>query len=169
MTSIKRVGALFVEDNGPHHVILEAELPRALRSSAGSRWCVLASRGVRGWTEAQASCSPNPLEIGVNSGSSACSGLDFKYWEFFSPFFSFILLHQQRFLAVLLNHCDQTMVLESCCWWEVSHGISEYKLDPLLTSTQAEEVKRQFCSPGVQFYTLKCNGLWQIQRPALYS
>lgn len=98
MTSIKRVGALFVEDNGPHHVvILEAELPRALRSSAGSRWCVLASRGMRGWTEARASCSPNPLEIGVNSGSSACSGPDFKYWEFFPVFFFYSIASAKMF------------------------------------------------------------------------
>lgn len=90
-TSIKSVGALFVEDNGPHHVVtLEAELPRNF-----SRCCWEAdavswpSWGVWGWTKARASCSANPSEIGVNPGRFVWSGLDFKYRDFFPLFFSF--------------------------------------------------------------------------------
>lgn len=89
MTSIKSVGALFVEDNGPHHVVtFGGRTPTDFQQVLlGGRWCLLAQPRLWGWTKARASCSANPSEIGVNSGSFVWSGPDFKHWDFFSPFF----------------------------------------------------------------------------------
>lgn len=92
MTSIKRVGALFVEDNGPHHVVtLEAELPRAL-----SKFC---------WKQMVRLGQPRRARL--NRGTSLLFPKSFwnwgEFWQLcvfrpgfqilgiFFPFFSFIL------------------------------------------------------------------------------
>lgn len=146
MTSIKSVGARFVEDNGPHHVVtLEAELPRTLSKCCweadGVSW---PSRGVWGWTKARASCSANPSEIGLNPGRSVWSGLDFKLLGFFFPHY-FFSCYSIASAKIFSGPADPL-------WSKNGAGVlllvggftpnSVHRLDPLLTSMQVEGIKR---------------------------
>lgn len=147
--------------------LLEAELPRTFSK------CCWEADGVS-WPsqgcEAEPRHEPPVQQILLKLGwilAALCDQARISNTGIFFPLFFFYSIASAKIFSHPADRCDQKMVLEPCCWWEVSHRSSVHRLDALLTST-ARGGNKESWSPGVQLYTLNVTVYDRIQSNQLY-